>query len=93
MFSSHMYFDMDSNRVMVLQGCSEPYIPSSLSLGAAQLEQLDVPVIHSQSFASQIENIVLTAKSASQEKTVVIIGGGKSAQEFVFKLRLQRYFG
>jgi dimethylaniline monooxygenase (N-oxide forming) len=76
----------------ILQGCSEPYIPPALSPRSAQLGQLNIPVLHSESFASEIENIVSTAKSVSQDKTVVIIGGGKSAQEYASKFRCTRLF-
>lgn len=61
------------------QGCSEPNIPMGLDMSAVKASGFSGPVLHSSQFTPQLEKIL----SAAPEGTgsVVVIGGGKSAQE------------
>jgi len=62
------------------QGCSEPSIPGNLSTEAAQKAGFDGLVIHSSEFAKHMDKILEDHKS-NPDYSVVVVGGGKSAQE------------
>jgi dimethylaniline monooxygenase (N-oxide forming) len=58
-------------------------IPSSLSQEAADKASFGGLVIHSTEFAPRLNEILDNVKFASEDEneTVLVIGGGKSAQE------------
>ena len=62
------------------QGCSEPSIPPSLSMEAAKRAGFLGPVIHSSEFSNHVDKMLENHKS-NPEYSVVVVGGGKSAQE------------
>ena len=68
---------------LTFQGCSAPKIPSYLSQEAADKASFRGLIIHSSQFASHLDKILDTVKVASEDKndTVLVVGGGKSAQE------------
>ncbi|KAJ7158255.1 FAD/NAD-P-binding domain-containing protein [Mycena crocata] len=74
-----------SRVVLCTGGCSAPKIPQTLSPAAAKTAGFDGPVIHSTDFAPQLEAILATIPRPLPDdraaKTIVIIGGGKSAQD------------
>lgn len=65
------------------QGCSEPLVPKTLSPAAALAAGFVGPVAHSSEFRARLNTILASANSSSSAHpaTVVVIGGGKSAQE------------
>ncbi|KAJ6532049.1 FAD/NAD-P-binding domain-containing protein [Mycena capillaripes] len=73
--------------VLCTGGTSKPMIPASLSSDAAKEVHFDGEVMHSAHFGAQLPKILSeippkTTKSASEEpKAIVIVGGGKSAQD------------
>lgn len=73
-----------------MQGCSEPKIPEYLSPAAAEKCQYRGIVIHSSQFGARINDILKSVKPYSEghEGSIVVIGGGKSAQELVPGLAL-----
>ena len=64
-----------------IQGCSEPWYPQSLTPAAARAAGFRGPVCHSFEFRAHIDEIL----AAVEPKTgiAVVVGGGKSAQEYV----------
>ncbi|KAJ7158509.1 FAD/NAD-P-binding domain-containing protein [Mycena filopes] len=70
--------------VLCTGGTSTPLTPSSLSLKAAEDAQFQGEVLHSAHFGAQRERILSTipAKNGKAEaKSIVVVGGGKSAQD------------
>ena len=66
------------------QGASAPKTPENLSMKAAAAVGFRGMVFHSAEFGSTIADLLQAAPPAASEKPgVVIIGGGKSAQECV----------
>ncbi|KAF7365012.1 FAD /NAD-P-binding domain-containingprotein [Mycena venus] len=72
-----------SRVVLCTGGCSAPKIPQALSTAAAKQAGFRGPVIHSRDFATQLDTILNTVpqNSSATESSIVIIGGGKSAQD------------
>ncbi|KAJ7505110.1 FAD/NAD-P-binding domain-containing protein [Mycena galericulata] len=75
-----------SRVVLCTGGCSAPKIPGSLAPAAVQRAGFRGPVIHSKYFAAQLDTILETVpltspNGKSLDKSIVIIGGGKSAQD------------
>lgn len=73
-----------SRVVLCTGGCSTPQIPEALSLAAAQRAGFTGPVVHSKHFATHLAPILEAVPAFSPEKepkTIVVIGGGKSAQD------------
>ncbi|KAJ7784353.1 FAD/NAD-P-binding domain-containing protein [Mycena metata] len=72
-----------SRLVLCTGGCSTPKVPKTLSPDAAKRAGFRGPVIHSKDFAVQLGTILETVPIVSPEstKSVVIVGGGKSAQD------------
>jgi lysine/ornithine N-monooxygenase len=64
-----------------LQGASTPNIPKELSPQAEELVNFKVPVVHSSQFRSREEEVLDISRSSEDDATVVVVGGGKSAQE------------
>lgn len=69
--------------VVLPQGCSAPKIPSYLSQKAADKIGFGGLIIHSSEFASHLDKIIDTVKNTpvNENETVLVVGGGKSAQE------------
>ncbi|KIJ54017.1 hypothetical protein M422DRAFT_201119 [Sphaerobolus stellatus SS14] len=75
-----------SKIILCTGGCSEPYIHPSLSPGAALKAKFTGPVFHSSQFGSHTDSIMQQIKEAENLQdenadSVVIVGGGKSAQD------------
>ncbi|KAL0960490.1 hypothetical protein HGRIS_005530 [Hohenbuehelia grisea] len=75
-----------SKIVLCTGGCSTPFIPEYISPVAAKLAKFTGPVLHSQQFRERLDDILVhvpPAGTTEPESTrrVVIIGGGKSAQD------------
>ncbi|KAF9228314.1 FAD/NAD(P)-binding domain-containing protein [Gyrodon lividus] len=66
--------------VLCTGGCSQPLIPESLSAKSAVQAGFRGPVAHSSEFASHVDQILSDAK-LNPDYSVVIVGGGKSAQD------------
>lgn len=62
-----------------MQGCSEPNIPEQLSAEKAKAVGFTGPVLHSTQFAARLDEV----HRIGQKDEVVVVGGGKSAQECV----------
>jgi cation diffusion facilitator CzcD-associated flavoprotein CzcO len=72
--------------VLCTGGTSKPLIPASLSLSAAKDAHFEGEVIHSAHFGAQLPHILTAippkrAVEGTEPKSIVVIGGGKSAQE------------
>ncbi|KAI0044474.1 FAD/NAD-P-binding domain-containing protein [Auriscalpium vulgare] len=72
--------------VLCTGGCSNPRIPDALSPAAAQAAHFHGPVMHSRDFKHHIEELVPSRKSlesVSDDETgqIVVVGGGRSAQD------------
>lgn len=69
------------------QGCDKPQRPIYLSADAAMVAGFAGPVIHSKHFGQALDDLLAKIQPASPDskclQRVVIIGGGKSAQEYV----------
>ena len=72
------------------QGCSSPSIPPALSPHAAKQVGFCGPVLHSSQFRRELKNVLASVKPVSansapsnEQECVIVVGGGKSAQEFV----------
>ncbi|KAF9444652.1 FAD/NAD(P)-binding domain-containing protein [Macrolepiota fuliginosa MF-IS2] len=77
-----------SRIILSTGGCSEPSIPECLSLHAAERAQYRGIVIHSSEFGARIDDILkyVEPNSEGHEGSIVVIGGGKSAQDICAKL-------
>ncbi|OCH90140.1 FAD/NAD(P)-binding domain-containing protein [Obba rivulosa] len=69
--------------VLCTGGCSEPKIPHLLSPTAASDAGFIGPVLHSSQFRAQLEQILTAAQPKTEDNPgfVLVIGGGKSAQD------------
>ncbi|EMD34940.1 hypothetical protein CERSUDRAFT_116460 [Gelatoporia subvermispora B] len=69
--------------VLCTGGCSEPTIPPSLSTTAANGAGFNGLVFHSSQFRERLEEVLATVdpKSAAKPGYVLVVGGGKSAQD------------
>jgi hypothetical protein len=78
------------NHFQSRKGCSNPKIPAEISQSAADKAQFRGIVLHSSQFASNLDKILEAVKpvsinnSSDGSETVLVVGGGKSAQELVF---------
>ena len=65
------------------QGCSAPQVPPCLSQAAADKVNFRGLVVHSSNFASRLDEILATARCTPEDsnETILVVGGGKSAQE------------
>lgn len=74
----------------IVQGCSTPNIPDVLSQRAAHDAKFSGMVFHSIHFRARLDELLAWTKgdtgfhSSSSSPSIVIVGGGKSAQEYVF---------
>ncbi|KAL4071253.1 hypothetical protein V8B97DRAFT_2043915 [Scleroderma yunnanense] len=66
--------------VLCTGGCSEPSIPESLSAETAKKAGFGGSVIHSSEIADHVDQI-LQEYNANPDYSVVVVGGGKSAQD------------
>lgn len=88
-----LYFDRSILNGMILadeaiwaagamtQGMSNPFVPPNLEAGRSKFRG---PVIHSSVFNANIPKVLAATESSSERSThgtVLVIGGGKSAQE------------
>ena len=67
------------------QGCSEPRIPKGLSPDTAQAKGFQGPVVHSYEFRQRLPELLGAgeSKASGNDDTILVVGGGKSAQEYV----------
>ncbi|KAJ6498091.1 FAD/NAD-P-binding domain-containing protein [Mycena vitilis] len=72
-----------SKVVLCTGGTSKPMIPDYLSLNTAQKVDFRGPVIHSAHFGARFDEILakIPPKSAALPGSIVVVGGGKSAQD------------
>ncbi|KAJ3783118.1 hypothetical protein GGU10DRAFT_405562 [Lentinula aff. detonsa] len=70
-----------SRVVLCTGGCHVPFIPSNLSLPTAHQKEVKVHVFHSSKFRSQLDLLQSNGQDVKSFGQVVIIGGGKSAQD------------
>ncbi|KAJ7928774.1 FAD/NAD-P-binding domain-containing protein [Mycena leptocephala] len=80
--------------VLCTGGTSKPLIPASLSLNAAKEAHFEGEVIHSAHFGAQLPHILSAippkrALERTEPKSIVVIGGGKSAQDICAHLASQ----
>ncbi|KAH7883153.1 FAD/NAD-P-binding domain-containing protein [Phlebopus sp. FC_14] len=66
--------------VLCTGGCSQPLIPNSLSATSAADAGFCGPVAHSSEFATYVDQI-LSGGKLNSDYSVVVVGGGKSAQD------------
>ena len=73
----------------ITKGCSNPKIPPEISQSAADKAQFHGIVLHSSQFATHLDKILEAVKPVSSNsdpddgEVVLVVGGGKSAQELV----------
>lgn len=71
--------------IVLSQGCSRPRYPESLTPVAAKEAGFSGPVLHSMDFSSRIDDLLTCStpvdSSANSGAPIIVIGGGKSAQE------------
>lgn len=70
-----------SRIVLCTGGCHSPSVPKALSPSAAEAAGFRGFVVHSRDFAQNMDNILARTNSESEPKYIVIVGGGKSAQD------------
>ncbi|KAF8802217.1 FAD/NAD(P)-binding domain-containing protein [Phlegmacium glaucopus] len=81
-----------SRIILATGGCSNPKIPAELSQPAAEKAQFRGIVLHSSQFAAHLDKILDTVKpirSPDDSETILVVGGGKSAQDMATKLTLE----
>ncbi|KAF9035558.1 hypothetical protein BJ165DRAFT_1533546 [Panaeolus papilionaceus] len=84
-----------SKIVLATGGCSNPKVPQALSPEAAERSGYKGMVIHTSQLASKLHDILEVVKpskrdsDAEDEDTVLVIGGGKSAQDAAAKLTIE----
>ncbi|EIW77403.1 FAD/NAD(P)-binding domain-containing protein [Coniophora puteana RWD-64-598 SS2] len=77
--------------VVCTGGCSSPFIPDSLSPASDKNSGFFGPVIHSSEFAQKAEEIINAAEGASDDDfNIVVVGGGKSAQDICVRLAQEK---
>jgi dimethylaniline monooxygenase (N-oxide forming) len=73
----------------ITKGCSNPKIPAEISQSAADKAQFRGIVLHSSQFATHLDKILEAVKPVSSNcgsddsEIILVVGGGKSAQELV----------
>jgi dimethylaniline monooxygenase (N-oxide forming) len=74
---------------VLTKGCSQASMPKELSPTAASDGAFDGMIIHSSEFGPRLQDFLAATTPDSKEnpKVVVVIGGGKSAMEFVQLLK------
>ncbi|KAJ6569445.1 FAD/NAD-P-binding domain-containing protein [Mycena capillaripes] len=72
-----------SKVVLCTGGTSKPMIPEYLSSSTAQKVDFKASIIHSAHFGARLEEILskISPKSAAVPGSIVVVGGGKSAQD------------
>ncbi|KAF8839448.1 FAD/NAD(P)-binding domain-containing protein [Paxillus ammoniavirescens] len=74
--------------VLCTGGCSQPLVPEALSAKSALQVGFRGPVAHSSEFASHVDQILTDAK-INPDYSVIVVGGGKSAQDISSHLARQ----
>jgi dimethylaniline monooxygenase (N-oxide forming) len=74
---------------LLTKGCSQASVPKELSPAAAFDGAFDGMVIHSSEFGPRLQDFLAATApdSKGNPRDVVVIGGGKSAMEFVQLLK------
>ncbi|KAJ3848175.1 FAD/NAD-P-binding domain-containing protein [Lentinula lateritia] len=67
--------------VLCTGGCSEPFIPDEISPKSAENASFKGQVFHSSQFRTQLDKLQVEGKDEGGFGEVVIVGGGKSAQD------------
>ncbi|KAJ3529431.1 hypothetical protein NM688_g7855 [Phlebia brevispora] len=70
--------------VLCSGGCHVPHIPPALTPETAEMQQFRGPVVHSSELGSRADAILDAVKPSTEDRdcgTVLIVGGGKSAQD------------
>jgi cation diffusion facilitator CzcD-associated flavoprotein CzcO len=75
-----------SRIILCTGGCSSPHYPRPLTPDAAKAARFSGPVLHSMHFRSRIEDLLtcttpVDSHEAPGAPSIVVIGGGKSAQD------------
>ncbi|KAJ7211312.1 FAD/NAD-P-binding domain-containing protein [Mycena pura] len=72
-----------SKVVLCTGGTSRPMIPEYLNSLTAEKAHFEGPIIHSAQFGARLEEIMATIppQSSGTSRSVVVVGGGKSAQD------------
>ncbi|KAJ7788555.1 FAD/NAD-P-binding domain-containing protein [Mycena olivaceomarginata] len=80
-----------SKIVLCTGGTSKPMIPDYLSSTTAQMAGFKGTVMHSAHFAKRLEGILSTIppKFSETPRSVVVVGGGKSAQDICAHLAIE----
>ena len=70
---------------VVSQGCSSPHYPELLTPDAAKAARFFGPVLHSMHFSSRVDDLLTCTKPFDSHEApgapIIVVGGGKSAQE------------
>ncbi|KAI0253456.1 FAD/NAD-P-binding domain-containing protein [Lactifluus subvellereus] len=76
-----------SRIILCTGGCSKPRYPEPLTPAAAELAQFSGPVLHSMHFRSRLDDLLSCTPPVSSDPRavpvapIIIIGGGRSAQD------------
>lgn len=68
------------------KGCSNPNIPEAMSQAAADRAGFKGLVVHSSQFAANLDRMLEATNMSDDSEAddvVLVVGGGKSAQEYV----------
>lgn len=65
------------------EGCHQPRIPPPFNTEAAERAKFKGPVVHSSDFRMRLDDVLSAVRPVTDENpgSVVVIGGGKSAQD------------
>lgn len=83
--TTHQRRTLEYDKIVLCTGaCSQARVPPGLSQEDAAAHGFLGPVIHSSEFGPRREDILRAVKPASEspEDIVLVVGGGKSAQEY-----------
>jgi dimethylaniline monooxygenase (N-oxide forming) len=66
---------------MYSKGCSTPRVPHNLSSAVAKTAGFRGLVVHTQEFGQKLDEILERTHPSNGRKSIIVVGGGKSAQE------------